>query len=124
MAIDGQIVEQAAETEEKIGAGFVAQRRLSLAQGAEPAERMGIAAELAEPAHLRKGGAEVGQEAASSASIAAHGIGTQGKGESLNMRFQDLFEAMSGARTIGEGCGWVRFSMARVYSLHTSLGAS
>ena len=78
MAMDSQIVQEAAETEQKIGSAFVAQRRFLLAQGAEPAEQMGIAAELAEAAHLRKGRAEVGQEAASSAAIAAHGIGTQG----------------------------------------------
>jgi len=78
MAIGGQIIQQAAEADQKIGASFVAQRRLLLAQGAEPAEQMGIAAELAEPAHLRKGPAEVGQKATSGAAIGAHGIGTQG----------------------------------------------
>jgi len=44
MVVGSQIVQQPAETEQKIGAAFVAQRRLLLAQGAEPAEQMGIAA--------------------------------------------------------------------------------
>ena len=125
MAIGGQIVQQPAETDQKVGAGFITQGRLSLAQRAEPAKQMGIAAELAEPAHLRKGRADVGQEAASGATIAAHGVGTQSQSESLDVCFQDLFEAVSGlAHRIGEESKRVRFSMARAYSLQTSFGAS
>jgi len=70
MVVGGQIIQQTAETEQKVDAGFVGQGRLLLAQGSEPAEQMGIAAELAEV---------TGQEAARDAAIAAHGIGAQSK---------------------------------------------
>src|SRR5439155_5292646 len=125
MAIGSQILQQAAETEQKIDAEFVGQRRLWLAQGAEPAEQMGIAAELAESAHARKGSAEIGQEAPRGAAIAADGVGTQRQGETLDVSFEDLVEAGSGGRhQFCAESNAVRFSMARRYSRQTSWGAS
>src|ERR1039457_1111508 len=100
MAAGGQIVQQTAETEQKIDAGSVGQGRLFLAQGAEPGEQMGIAAELAEAAHGRKGSMEKRQEAAGDAAVAADGTGAQGQGESLDVGFEDLLKGGSGGRHI------------------------
>jgi hypothetical protein len=112
-------------SEQKIDAGFVGQRRLFLAQGSEPGEQVGIAAELAEAAHARKRSVEKRQEAARDAAIAADGVGAQRQGESLDVSFEDLFEAVSGERhQFREESNAVRFSMARRYSLQTSWGAS
>jgi len=57
---------------------------------------MGITAELAEAAQVRKSGAEIGQEAAGGAAIVADGLGTQSEGESLDVSLKDLFEAGGG----------------------------
>lgn len=121
MTVDSQIVQQAADAEQIGRTGFVGQGRLWFTQQTEPAEQMGIAAELAQPAHLRKGRAKKGQEAANAATITDYSARTQGQGESLDVRFQDLFEAESGlAHTICEESKRVRFSTARAYSLQTS----
>src|SRR5437870_686036 len=121
MAVDSQIVQQAAETEQIGPTSFIGQRRLCFTQRTEPAEQMGVAAELTEPAHARKGRVEIGQEAASGGAIAAGGLRTQGQSESLDMGFKDLFEAEFGlAHRIGEESK--RLATARVYSLQTSLG--
>ena len=125
MAVGGQIFQQAAETEQKIGAGFVRQRRLWLAQGSKPAEQMGIAAELAETAHPRKRSAEIGQKAPCAAAVAAHGSWAQSQGESLDVGIQDVFEAGScGRNQLSAESNLDRFSMARRYSRQTSWGAS
>src|SRR6266545_6527151 len=125
MAVGGQILQQAAETEQQVDAEFVGQRRLFLAQGSEPGEQMGIAAELAEAAHGRERSAEKGQEASRDAAIAAHGVGAQSQSECLDVGLEDLFEAVSGERhQLCAESKAVRFSMARRYSLQTSWGAS
>ena len=83
---------------------------------------MGIAAELAKPAHPRESGAEIGQETARGAAIAADGVGTQRQGERPEVSFKDPFEGL--ARQIGEGTQRVRCWTARAYSRQTSWGAS
>ena len=64
MALGGQVVEQAAKTEQTLLASVVANRRTQLAKPAEPAQHMGIAAELGESADLGKGGTKIADEAA------------------------------------------------------------
>jgi hypothetical protein len=59
MAVGGQILEQTAEVEQIADACFVAQGWIFFAQAAEPAEQMGITAELREPAEVWKGGLEI-----------------------------------------------------------------
>jgi len=46
MTLEGQVLEQAAKTEQALLTGMVADRRAQLANPAEPAQHMGIAAEL------------------------------------------------------------------------------
>ena len=120
-----QIVEQAAEAEKVISAGFIAQGRSLFAHPAEPAEQVGIAAQLREPVELRKSGLQIAEEPMGDTSIVGDGIAAQGQSQRLDVCFEDLFEAASGpAHKTCEDPKRVRFSMAQAYSRHTSCGAS
>jgi hypothetical protein len=57
---------------------------------------MGIAAQLREAVNLWEGRTEISEEAAPDVSIFSHGIGPQAEAKSLDMRFEDLFEAGRG----------------------------
>jgi hypothetical protein len=125
MEVGGQILQQSSETKEMLQPDFVAQGRLSFAQPAEPAEQMGIAAQLRESGHVWKRGLEIGEEVACRAPIVGHRAGPQGGGERLEMSFKDAFEL--GSTLTHERCeesNAFRFSMARAYSRQTSCGAS
>ena len=125
VAVGGQIVQQPAKTNEMVEAGSVAPGRLLLAQRTEPAEEMGIAAQPREAVKLRESGAEMGEEATRGTPIMAHRTGPQSEGERLDVRFEDLLEAVSGL--IHERCeesSPFRFWIARAYSRQTSCGAS
>ena len=90
-----------------------------------PDVEVGLAAKFREPADVRKGSVEVAQETASHGSVVDDGIAPQGQGESLDVSFEDLFEAASGlTHEICEEPKRVRFSTARAYSRQTSCGAS
>ena len=52
MALEGQVIEQPAKTEQALLAGMVTHRRPQLAKPAEPAQHVGIAAELRKPPDL------------------------------------------------------------------------
>ena len=120
-----QIVEQAAEAQQVVSAGFIAQGRILFAHPAEPAEQMGIAAKLHEPADLWEGGVKIAEEAVGHTSIVGDGIAAQSQRQRLDVRFEDLFEAASGlTHTICEEPKRVRFAMAQAYSRQTSWGAS
>lgn len=56
----------------------------------------GIAAELAEAAHLRKDGVEIAEEVAGHVTVLGRGAVPQSQGESLHVRFEDLFEGRIG----------------------------
>jgi hypothetical protein len=57
---------------------------------------MRIAVQLREAVNLREGSTEIGKEAAPNVSISSHGIGPQAEAKHLDMRFEDLFEAVAG----------------------------
>jgi hypothetical protein len=59
VAISGQVVQQAPEAVQIDGARWVRQGRLLCAQPAEPAEQVGIAAQLRRLAELRKSDLEI-----------------------------------------------------------------
>jgi len=125
MAVGGQIVQQPPETDGVVGAGFVTQRRLLFAQPAEPAEEIGITAELGGLANLWESRAEVSEKVARGTSIMDYRTSPHGQGERLQMRFKDPFEA--GSEWIHErweASSPFRFWRARVYSRQTSWGAS
>jgi hypothetical protein len=120
-----QIVEQAAEAQQVIGSGFIAQGRILFAHPAEPAEQMGIAAKLREPVDLRKSSLQIAEEAVGHASIVGDGIAAQSQGQRLDVCFEDVFEAASGlTHKICEEPKRGRFSMAQAYSRQISCGAS
>jgi hypothetical protein len=91
-----QTMQQSPEANEIVEAGCVAQRWLLLAQPTEPTEKMRIAAQLRKAVNLREGRTEIDEEAAPNVSIFSHGIGPQAEAKSLDMRFEDLFEAGAG----------------------------
>src|SRR6516162_7611589 len=62
IAAGGEIVQQTAEDNEAIDAGFDAQGWLPFTQPVEPAEQMRIPAQVRDLAKLREGGAEIRQK--------------------------------------------------------------
>jgi hypothetical protein len=86
---------------------------------------MGITAQFGELMNLGESGVEMGEEAASSIPILVHRAGPQGEGESLDMRFEDLFEAGSGlTHEMCEESNPFRLWRAHAYSRQMSCGAS
>src|ERR1039458_3187993 len=72
VAMGSKIVEQAAQAQQVVPAGFITQGRSLLAHPVEPAEQMGIAAQLRGPADLRKGSLQIAEEpGAAAAGLAA-----------------------------------------------------
>jgi hypothetical protein len=63
-----------------------------LAEVAEPAEQMGIAAQLGEVEQLREIRLEIGEEVTSDAAKAARRTGSQSGVESLDTRVENLTE--------------------------------
>jgi hypothetical protein len=57
---------------------------------------VGIAAQLRRPAELRESDLEIAKKPAGHESVVGDGGGPQGQGESLDVSFQDLFEAGGG----------------------------
>jgi len=122
VAFAGKVVEQAAETDQVDPARARGQGWILLAQAAEPAEQMGIAAQLGELEHLRKIGLEIGEEA-----MGSHSIVSVGSRQSLDAGVKDLLEFQ-----VGQSDGWgrshtvwgtdkrMRFCTARAYSRQTS----
>ncbi|MCP5115530.1 MAG: hypothetical protein GY953_32285 [bacterium] len=125
MAVGGQVVEQAAEAQQIIAAGFVRQRRILFRQPAEPAEQVGITTQLREPAHVRVSVLRIGEETASHAAVVGDGVAPQSQGEGLDVGIEDLGEALWGrAHGFSGGNSRVRLATARAYSRQTSWGAS
>jgi hypothetical protein len=63
-----------------------------LAQGDEPAEHMGIAAQIGEMVQAGSGGLEKGEETMCGDAIAPDGRGTPGEGKNLDLTIEDLWE--------------------------------
>jgi hypothetical protein len=63
MSRGSKIVEQAADKNQIYPASLIGQRRILLAEATEPAEQMGIAAQLGELEYLRKIRLKIGEEA-------------------------------------------------------------
>ena len=125
VALGGQVLQQPPETIEMNGAGSVTEGRSVLAQRTEPAEEMGIAAQLRELVHLRERGMEIGEEVAYGTAIVGYRAGLQGEGKRLDLRFEDLFE--TGLALTHERCeasNYFRLWTACSYSRQTSCGAS
>ena len=59
-------------------AAFSTQGRVLIAQRAEPAQEMGVTAQLRELAHFGERRVQIGEEAVGCASIVAHGVGAEG----------------------------------------------
>ena len=60
------------------------------AEAAEPAEQMGIAAQLGEVEHLRELGLEIGKEVTGHAAIMARRAGAERGRESLDTHFKNV----------------------------------
>jgi len=98
VAFAGKVVEQAAETDQVDPARAMGQRRIFLAQATEPAEQMGIAAQLGELEHLREIRLEIDEEA-----MGGHSIVSVGSRKSLDAGVKDLLEFL-----LGRSGGWGR----------------
>jgi hypothetical protein len=85
----GKVVKQAAETDQIDPARAIGQGRIFLVQAADPAEQMGIAAQLREMEHLREIRLEVGEEA-----MGGHAIVSVGSRESLDAGVKNLLELL------------------------------
>jgi hypothetical protein len=93
VAVGSQIVEHPAKTEQIAAAGLVGQRRLMVAEMAEPGEQMRIASELGESAYPGESSVKPGKESSGNAAIISHAVAAQSQSESTEMRFKDLIEA-------------------------------
>src|SRR6516164_1629175 len=125
VAVGSEIVQQPAELKKVTDASFVALGWLPFSQPAEPAEQMGIAAQLGDLAKLWEGGAEIRQKSARHVSIVVYRAGPKGKGERPNLCFEDQLQVGAAlGHERWEESNALRFSMARVYSRQTSCGAS
>jgi hypothetical protein len=126
MAGGSKVVEQAAEKDQVYAASLIGQGRILLAEATEPAEQMGIAAQLGELEHLREIRLKIGEEVMGGCSIV-----------SVRMRknseagVKDLREFLAGQskRWVRSHPFWggdkrIRFCTARAYSRQTSWGAS
>lgn len=104
-------------------AGVVTERRILSAQPAEPTEHVRIATELRKLADLREGGAKIIKETVENRSIVSHGGRLQRQSKRLDLRFESLFEALSGLHGIG-GAGnevkFIRWAAARANSRQMS----
>ena len=87
MAHGGKVVEQAAENDQVDPASLIGQARILLAEAAEPAEQMGIAAQLGEMEHIREIRLKIGKEAVDGCSIDSVGMS-----KSPNADVKDLRE--------------------------------
>ena len=94
----GQVAEQAAENDQVDSARARGQRRILFAEAAEPAEQMGIAAQLGELEHLREIGLEIGEEV-----MDRRSVGLVGSRKSLDAGVKDLL-----AFQVGQSDGWGR----------------
>src|SRR5437879_12826211 len=69
MTVIGQVLQQTSEPDQIIQAGCGAQVRVLIAQRAEPAQEMGVAAQLRKLAHFGESRGEIGEESAVYVSI-------------------------------------------------------
>jgi hypothetical protein len=92
MARGSNLLEQVPELEQVSLATARGQRWILFAEAAEPAEQMGIAAQLGELEQLREIGLEIGEEVTSHAAIAGRRAGLQDGRERLDTGVKNLTE--------------------------------
>jgi hypothetical protein len=126
MACGSKVVQQAAEKNQIYPASLIGQGRLLLAEATEPAEQMGVAAQLGELEHLGEIRLKIGEEAMDGCLIVSVRIR-----KSPDAGVKDLREFLAGQsrRWYRSHQFWdedkrIRFSTARAYSRQTSWGAS
>jgi len=90
--IVGEVIEQTAETEHILLASLIGQGTMLFAQTAEPAEQMGIAAQLGKPADLRKLCIQIGEETLDRATIVVECAVSQGNSENLDAGLEALLQ--------------------------------
>jgi hypothetical protein len=92
VTIVGEVIEQTTETEHILLASLIGQGAMLFAQTAEPAEQMGMAAQLGQPQHLRKLCVEIGEEASDRTSIVVECAVLQGSSEDLDAVLEHLLQ--------------------------------
>src|ERR1700722_9226831 len=126
MPLVGQVPQYTAELDEARLANEIAQRRVVLAEKAEPAEQMRIAARLGKLAQVGKSSVEISEKATDAGAILFHGLRPEGSGQVLDGGFEELDEGGLGSlhevfSGVDKGRRW---ATARAYSRQTSSGAS
>lgn len=126
MTLGGQLPEHAPEDDHIDSARSHGQGWILLAEMAQPAEQMGIAAQRGQWEGLRETDLEKGEEVTGCGSIVS-----AGRVESLNECGEDLSDVIIGgmreqvrSHRVGGKAKRVRFWTARAYSRQTSWGAS
>lgn len=121
MTVVGQVPQQTSELDQIMQAAFSAQGRVLIAQRAEPAQEMGVTAQLRELAHFGERRVEIGEEAVGCASIVAHGVGAEGGGEYAEVSVKNLLQAKgAAAHGVSGEDKRTRWATARAYSCQTS----
>jgi hypothetical protein len=97
MTVVGQVLQLTSELDQIMQAAFSAQGRVLIAQRAEPAQEMGVTAQLGELAHFGERRVEIGEETVGCASIVAHGVRAEGGGEYVEVSVKNLLQAEGAA---------------------------
>jgi hypothetical protein len=125
IALVGKGVQQTAELDEPPLAGDIAQRRIVLAEEAEPAEHMRITVQMGKFVQMGKGSVEIREKATGAGTILLHGAGSKDSSQDLDLGFEDLVQGeLRSLHDIfsGEDKG-TRWATARANSCQTSRGA-
>src|SRR5215467_3839902 len=96
MALEGQVVEQPAKTEQTLLSCMFTDRRTQLTQPPEPAPHMGIATKLGKPVDLGKVVAKIGDEVVGHVLVFDDRERLQGQRKILDLLLENLFEAVFG----------------------------
>jgi hypothetical protein len=106
-------------------ANHIAERRMLLAEEAEPAQQMRISTELGKFTQVGKSSVEISQKAAGAGAILFHGLRPEGSEQELDLAFEELVEGGLGSlHDIVSGVDKrTRWATARAYSRQTSSGA-
>jgi hypothetical protein len=120
MAIVGQVMEQTAKPDEVKPTDGIAQRRIMFTKEAEPAQEMGIAAQLMQLPYLRESSVEIGKELAGAGAILGNRFRPQNGGQDTEVIVEDLLESRSRRLHEISADKRMRWATARAYSRQTS----
>jgi hypothetical protein len=125
MPLVGQVAQHTPELDETRLPNEIAERRMLLAEEAEPAQQMRISAQLGKFAQVGESSVEISQKVAGAGAILFHGPQLEGSGQDLDLAFEEVVEGgLRWLHDIVSGADKrTRWATARANSRQTSCGA-